>query len=155
MQRRPSGPWRRHPPGRDPGSCTLASVRKLFVLIALLLAAALPVQSAAQGSGTGTIKGVVYDATCYGPCRYPPPPPRLYTHDNLVVTIRSLPDRELVAKLYPTDGRFQIEVAPGPYRVRAFIRNGGSCWEGEAKKVQVVEDQTTRVRLHVYNACIV
>jgi hypothetical protein len=132
----------------------LASVRRLLVLAFLLAAAALPVQAAAQGSGTGTIKGVVYDTTCYGPCQYPPPPPQLYTHDNLVVTIRSLPDRELVAKLHPTDGRFQIEVAPGLYRVRAKIRDGGYCWEGEAKKVQVVEDQTTRVRLHVYNACI-
>ena len=135
-------------------SCTLASVRKLLVIAFLLAAAALPVQAAAQGSGTGTLKGVVYDATCYGPCQYPPPPPRLYANDNLVVTIRSLPDRELVAKLHPTDGRFQIEVAPGLYRVRAKIRDGGYCWEGEAKKVQVVEDQTTRVRLHVYNACI-
>jgi hypothetical protein len=136
-------------------SCTLASVRKLLVIAFLLAAAALPVQAAAQGSGTGTLKGVVYDATCYGPCQYPPPPPRLYANDNLVVTIRSLPDRELVAQLHPTDGRFQIEVAPGLYRVRAKIRDGGYCWEGEAKKVQVVEDQTTRVRLHVYNACIV
>jgi hypothetical protein len=136
-------------------SCTLASVRKLLVIAFLLAAAALPVQAAAQGSGTGTIQGVVYDTTCYGPCRYPPPPPRLYANDNLVVMIRSLPDGELVAKLYPTDGRFQIDVAPGLYRVRAKIRDGGYCWEGEAKKVQVVEDQTTRVRLHVYNACIV
>ena len=135
-------------------SCTLASVRKLLVIAFLLAAAALPVQAAAQGSGTGTIKGVVYDTTCYGPCRYPPPPPQPYTHENLVVTIRSLPSRELVAKLHPTDGRFQIEVAPGLYRVRAKIRDGGYCWEGEAKKVQVVEDQTTRVGLHVYNACI-
>jgi hypothetical protein len=136
-------------------SYTLASVRKLLVIAFLLAAAALPVQAAAQDSGTGTLKGVVYDATCYGPCQYPPPPPRLYANDNLVVTIRSLPDRELVAQLHPTDGRFQIEVAPGLYRVRAKIRDGGYCWEGEAKKVQVVEDQTTRVRLHVYNACIV
>jgi len=132
----------------------LASVRRLLVIAFLLAAAALPVQAAAQGSGTGTIKGVVYDSTCYGPCQYPPPPPRPYTRDNLVVTVRSLPDRELVAKLHPTDGRFQIEVAPGPYRVRAKIRDGGYCWEGEAKRVQVVEDQTTRVRLHVHNACI-
>jgi hypothetical protein len=132
----------------------VASVRRLLVIVFLLAAAALPVQAAAQGSGTGTIKGVVYDSTCYGPCQYPPPPPRLYTRDNLVVTVRSLPDRELVAKLHPTDGRFQIQVAPGPYRVRAKIRSGGYCWEGEAKRVQVVEDQTTRVRLHVHNACI-
>jgi hypothetical protein len=135
-------------------SCTLAGVRKLLVVAFLLAAAALPVQ-AAQGSGTGTLKGVVYDTTCYGPCRYPPPPPQLYTRDDLVVTIRSLPDRELVAKLYPKDGRFRIELPSGPYRVRALIRNGGDCWQGEAKDVKVVEDQTTWVRLHVYNACIV
>jgi len=130
-------------------------VRKLLVLIAFLLAAVLPVQGLANGAGTGAIKGAVYDSTCYGPCRYPPPPPRLYTRDNLVVSVRSLPDRELVAKLYPKDGRFRVAVAPGAYRVRAFIRDGGSCWKGEAKDVKVVEDQTTWVGLHVYNACIV
>jgi hypothetical protein len=131
----------------------LASVRRLLVIAFLLAAAALPVQAAAQG--TGTIKGVVYDTTCYGPCRYPPPPPQPYTHDNLVVTIRSLPDRELVATLYPKDGRFRIDLPSGPYRVRALIRNGGDCWKGEAKDVKVVEGQTTWVRLHVYNACVV
>jgi hypothetical protein len=130
-------------------------VRKLLVLIAFLLAAVLPVQGLANGAGTGAIKGAVYDSTCYGPCRYPPPPPRLYTRDNLVVSVRSLPDRELVAKLYPKDGRFRVAVAPGAYRVRAFIRDGGSCWKGEAKDVKVAEDQTTWVGLHVYNACIV
>ena len=129
-------------------------MRRLLIIAFVAAAAALPVQAAAQGSGAGTIKGVVYDATCYGPCLYPPPPPERYTHDNLLVKVRSLPDRELVAKLQPTDGRFQIEVAPGLYRVRAKIRHGGYCWEGEAKRVQVVEDQTTRVRLHVSNACI-
>ena len=82
------------------------------------------------------------------------PPPRLYERDNLVVSVRSLPDRELVTKLYPKDGRFRVAVAPGAYRVRAFIRDGGSCWKGEAKDIKAVEDQTTWVRLHVYNACI-
>jgi hypothetical protein len=129
-------------------------VRKLLAVALLLAAAAIPVQAAADDSGTGTIKGVVYDSTCYGPCQYPPPPPRPYTRDNLVVTIRSLPDGDLLAKLHPKDGRFRIELPSGPYRVRALIRNGGYCWEGEVKDVKVVEDQTTRVQLHVYNACI-
>jgi len=140
----------------------LTSVRKLLVIAFLLAAAALPVQAAARDSGTGasdsgtgTIRGVVYDATCYGPCQYPPPPPRPYTRDNLVVTVRSLPDRELVARLHPKDGRFRVKVRPGAYRVRAFIRNGGSCWEGEYKDVRVAEGGTTGVRLRVYNACIV
>ena len=132
-----------------------ASVRKLLAVIAFLLVAALPVQAAADGSGAGRIQGAVYDATCYGPCRYPPPPPRLYTHDNLVVTVRSLPDRRLVAKLHPKDGRFRVAVRLGAYRVRAFIRDGGYCWEGEAKDVKVAPDQTTWVRLRVYNSCIV
>jgi hypothetical protein len=132
----------------------LARVRKLLVVAFLLTVAALPVQAAAHGSDTGTIKGVVYDATCYGPCQYPPPPPRPYAHDNLVVTVRSLPERELVARLHPKDGHFQIRVRSGAYRIRAFVRNGGYCWEGEAKDVRVVEGRSSRVRLRVYNACI-
>lgn len=139
-------------------------MRKLLVVTAFLLAVAgLPVQATARDSGTGTtrdpgtgtIRGVVYDATCYGPCQYPPPPPRLYTHDNLVVTVRSLPDRKLVAKLHPKEGRFRVKVRPGAYRVRAFIRDGGFCWEGEAKDVRVAKDQITGVRLRVNNSCIV
>jgi hypothetical protein len=131
-------------------------VRKLLVVIAVLLAAAVfPVQTGAEGSGKGTLKGAVYNTTCYGPCRYPPPPPPLYTGDDLVVGIRSLPDRELVAVLHPKDGRFRIDLEAGYYRVRAFIRNGGPCWEDDVKNVKVVEDQVTWVRLSVYNACIV
>jgi hypothetical protein len=129
-------------------------VRKLLVVIAVLLAAAL-LPPGAQGSGTGTLKGAVYNTTCYGPCRYPPPPPPLYTGDDLVVAIRSLPDRELVAVLRPKDGRFRIDLKAGYYRVRAFIRNGEPCWEDDIKNVKVVRDQVTGVRLSVYNACIV
>jgi hypothetical protein len=131
-------------------------MRKLLLLVAFVLAvAALPVQAAADGSGAGRIQGVVYDATCYGPCQYPPPPPRLYAHDNLVVTVRHLPDRRLVAVLHPKDGRFRVAVRPGAYRVRAFVRDRGYCWEGEAKDVKVMQGQTTGVRLRVYNSCIV
>jgi hypothetical protein len=134
----------------------VASVRKLPLVALLLAAVALPLQqAAAHDSGTGVIRGVVYDATCYGPCQYPPPPPRPYTRDNLVVTVRSLPDRELVARLHPKEGRFRVQVESGAYRVRAFIRNGGQCWEGEAKNLRVAENQITGVRLRVYNACIV
>lgn len=132
----------------------LVSVRRLLVIAFLLAAAVLPVQAVAHDSRTGTIRGVVYDATCYGPCQYPPPPPRLYTHDNLVVTVRSLPDGKLVAKLHPREGRFRVRARPGAYRVRALIRDGGYCWEGEAKDVKVVAGQTTGVRLRVYNSCI-
>jgi hypothetical protein len=95
------------------------------------------------------------EQTCLwcGEVSYPPPPP-LYTGDDLVVGIRSLPDRELVAVLHPKDGRFRIDLEAGYYRVRAFVRDGGACWEDDVKNVRVVQDQVTRVRLSVYNACI-
>ena len=131
-------------------------MRKSILVIAFLVAlSGLPVQAAADGAGAGRIHGAVYDTTCYGPCQYPPPPPRLYTHDNLVVTVRHLPDRKLIAVLRPKDGRFRVATRPGAYRVRAFVRDGGYCWEGEAKDVKVVRDQATWVRLRVYNSCIV
>jgi hypothetical protein len=130
-------------------------VRKLIAVAALLAALVLPIGAAASDPDLGTLKGVVYDTTCYGPCRYPPPPPQPYAGDNLVVRIRSLPDERLVATLHPIEGRFRIALPPGPYRVRALVRDSSRCWEGEVRKVKVIEDQTTAIRLSVHNACIV
>ncbi len=128
------------------------AVRKLLAVVALLAAAALPAPAVA--GETGAIKGVVIDTTCYGPCMYPPPPPRRYTGDNLVVRVRHLPDYELVARVRPEDGRFRVELAPGLYRLRPVVLGGGDCWRSQARRVHVVADQTALVRLDVYNACI-
>jgi len=128
-------------------------VRRLLIMAAVLLGAlALPAVAVASGTG---VKGVVLNTTCYGPCQYPPPPPRPYTGPGLTVKVRSLSTHELVAKLHPKDGRFRVEVPPGLYRVRASVEDEWSCWRGEAKRVKVVAGAFTRVRLHVYNACIV
>jgi hypothetical protein len=129
-------------------------MRKLLALGAALMGLAIAPAVAPASEGTG-IKGVVLDTTCYGPCRVPPPPPPRYTGDGLIVTVRSLPDRDLVAKLHPKDGRFRVETPPGTYRVRARIGREPNCWQGEARRVEVRKGDFTRVRLHVYNACIV
>jgi hypothetical protein len=138
--------------GRSYGWPMRKALATLLVLVSLGFLTILP--GAGAGEATG-IKGVVLNATCYGPCRYPPKPLPPYTGSDLTVTVRSLPDHRLIAKLYPTDGHFGIKVAPGPYRVRARVGSAGSCWRGEAKKVQVLSGALTRVRLHVTNTCIV
>jgi hypothetical protein len=97
---------------------------------------------------------VVLDATCYGPCRYPPPPLSPYTGPGLTVTVRSLPDDQLVARLHPKEGRFAIRLAPGWYRLKARVAQESSCWRGEARKAQVLPGELTRVRLRVANECI-
>ena len=97
----------------------------------------------------------MYDATCYGPCQYPPPPPRLYTHDNLVVTVRSLPDRKLVAVRRPKDGRFQVRSARRLSRQGVHPRRWVLLGGRGHKDVRVAKDQITGVRLSVYNSCIV
>jgi hypothetical protein len=105
---------------------------------------------AGQASG---IRGVVLNVTCYGPCRYPPPPPPRYTGSDLVVAIRSIPDNRPVARFHPTDGRFAVQVAPGSYRVRVEVGHGNPCWRGEVRKVKVGSG-FRRVRLRVANACV-
>jgi hypothetical protein len=127
-------------------------LRKLLAVAALLAAATLPAPAVA--GETGAIKGVVIDSTCYGPCMYPPPPPRRYVGDDLVVRVRRLPDYELVARVRPKDGRFRVELAPGLYRLRPVVLDGGYCWHGQARRVHVVAGQTALVRLEVYNDCI-
>jgi hypothetical protein len=129
----------------------LAAVRRLLAVAVVLGALAFP--AVAPASGTG-IRGVVLNTTCPGPCQYPSSPPPRYTGPGLTVRVRSLDTQQLVATLHPKDGRFRVEVAPGPYRVRASVGDGSSCWQGEAKQVKVVTG-FTQVRLHVYNACIV
>jgi hypothetical protein len=136
----------------------LIAVRRLVttaVLAGLLVLSGAPALGAAlPSSGTG-IKGVVLDATCPGPCQYPPNP-RPYTGPGLTVTVRSLATNKLVAILHPKDGRFRVEVRPGPYRVRARIaeERPPTCWQGEAKDVKVTQGAFTMVRLHVHNACV-
>jgi hypothetical protein len=127
-------------------------------LVTLLMFASLGFLSfpAAVGAGEATgIRGVVLDATCYGPCRYPPPPLPPYSGPGLTVVVRHLPDNRLVAKLHPAGGYFAAKVAPGRYRLKARVGQQPSCWRGEARKVEVLSGQLARVRLRVANTCVV
>jgi len=123
-------------------------------VFALVLAAA--AAEVRAGQAPGELHGKVFNATCPGPCQDPPPPLPLYQGEGLTVVIRRLPERELVARLFPKDGTFAIAVAPGLYRVRAFvgprIRNG--CWEGSIRRKLVEEGLVTKVRLKVINICV-
>ena len=129
--------------------------KALATLLVLALLASLSIAIAAGAREATGIKGVVLDATCYGPCRYPPKPLPPYTGSGLTVTVRSLPEHKLVAKLHPDDGHFAVKDQPGSYRVRARVGNDASCWRGEIKRVQVPAGEVARIRLHVTNACVV
>ena len=131
-------------------------MRRAAATVLVLASAGLLSIPAGAGAGDATgIKGVVLNATCYGPCRYPPKPLPPYIGPGLTVTVRSLPDHQLVAKLHPDDGHFAVKEPPGSYRVRARVGNDPSCWRGEIKRVQVLAGEVARVRLHVTNACVV
>lgn len=132
-------------------------------LVAVALAALGAVPAAFAGGNAppppGTIKGVVRNVTCAGPCRVPPPPAPLYTGPGLTVTVKRLPSHDVVATLHPKDGRFAVEVGPGLYRVLARVEQPSpstqpSCWQGSRRKVGLV-DQGARVRLTVRNRCVV
>lgn len=130
-------------------------MRRLILIVAGALALALPAPTAATPSSG--IRGVVLNATCYGPCAYPSPPLPPYEGDGLRVTVRNRKHGE-VATAHPKDGRFRFRLAPGRYLVEAAVEQQGeqpSCWEGETKRVRVREAQVRRVRLHVTNVCIV
>ncbi len=128
--------------------------RALATTLALAALALLAIPASVGAGQASGIKGAVLNATCYGPCRYPPPPLPLYTGPGLTVAVRSLPDNRLVTRLHPTTGRFRVEVAPGSYRVRAEVGRGDPCWRGEVKTVRV-RSGFTGVRLRVANACVV
>ena len=130
-------------------------VRKSTAIMVALVAVAVASIPAGAGAGAATgIKGVVLNATCYGPCRYPPEPLPPYTGPGLTVSIRTV-DGDLVARLHPKEGRFAVAEPPGTYRVRARVGTQPSCWRGEVKTVKVSAGAMTRVRLRVTNACVV
>jgi hypothetical protein len=130
-------------------------MRKVLVaLLALVSLASASLPATAGSEGASGIKGVVVDATCYGPCRYPPPPLSPYTGPGLTVAVRSLPDNELLTRLHPEEGRFAIRLAPGWYRLKARVGQEPSCWRGGTRKAQVYPGEISRARLRVANECI-
>ncbi len=120
------------------------------VVVGCALAAAIRVEAFSTG-----ITGVVKNLTCPGPCITPNPIPR-YIGNDLTVAVRTYPELQLVARLFPTDGRFALELPPGFYRVRAFVGNGKlpSCWKESAKYVRVNAGEVPHVRLEVKNTCV-
>lgn len=128
-------------------------MRRLVLIGAGVLALALPAATAATSSSG--IRGVVLNATCYGPCAYPSPPLPPYEGEGLRVTVSN--KKGEVATAHPKDGRFRFRLAPGRYLVESAVEHRGeqpSCWEGETKRVRVREAEVRRVRLHVTNRCI-
>jgi hypothetical protein len=123
------------------------------------LALLLTVPGASSERLTSGVRGSVLDATCYGPCQIDQKP-EPYTGPDAHVVIRALPERSVVARRAPKQGHFRVRLAPGLYKVRAYVQDSTAsrvmdCWQGEAKRVRVRKNRFRRVRLHVANVCIV
>jgi hypothetical protein len=130
-------------------------MRRVAVLAAVLATGAVAATAGAR-DGTGSVRGRVIDTTCPGPCNSGDQH-RPFTGDA-VVRIRSLPDRKLVAEVEVAKSRFQAELAPGRYRLRAVPypdQPRPNCWESKSRRADLSEAETTRVRLSVHNACVV
>jgi hypothetical protein len=128
-------------------ACMLAAAL-LFAGVAVAAASGSPGSSPLQASG---IAGQVFDATCYGPC-VEGAPPRTWQGEGLTVTVRRLPDGELVARATPEDGRFRFDLPPGAYAVAARVE--GRYWEPDRKRVRVDPGEVEHVRLVVRNNAI-
>ena len=125
-------------------------VRGRVAITFLIVALALAAPAAASAS---SIRGVVLDTTCYGPCVYPQLGASPYEGGGLSVRVHRVRTGHLVGVAHPEDGRFRFHVRRGRYRVRAEVQ--GRCWEGETKDVKVPRREIERVRLHVQNVCVV
>lgn len=119
-----------------------------LVLLVLMFVLTVPADAGAPSG----IRGEVLNTTCYGPCSEPAPTPPRYTGEGLIVTVKELPDRARVAKLHPRNAAFELQVAPGAYRVRARVKD--ECWSGQRRRVLVDDSGYTTVTLHVQNDCI-
>jgi hypothetical protein len=107
----------------------------------------------AEASADSGIRGRVLDATCYGPCT-PSADPEPY-RGEATITVRRLPERELVRTREPGDeGRFRARV-PARHAYRVRVKVGARCWQGDAERVWVHVGEFERVRLTVTNICVV
>ena len=159
---------------------TRLAVRGLTLLIVL---GCLALLTASSADGTkrhkpSGVKGVVLDASCYGPCVEPSPPQPTYA-GPVTVTVRRADDGVLVASQAVDDGRFRMRVKRGLYEVSSVVPNlpispppicppgyvciqgsAGSavvvlpCLSGETKRAQVRRHRFTPIELHVTNVCV-
>jgi hypothetical protein len=144
----------------------------LLGLVGLLAA---PADAKKRHHKPAGVKGVVLNATCYGPCVEPPPPDPVYS-GAVTVTVRRASDGTAVASQATSDGHFRIRVKRGSFDVSSVPPNPPSCQatpeticpvgaqsalviapclQGETKRVRVRRHRFTRVELHVTNTCIV
>jgi hypothetical protein len=160
-------------------------MRRGVTAVIALLAIGLVVTSAQarkhhRAKGPAGVKGVVLDATCYGPCAVPAPPQPVYT-GAVTIEVRRPSDGAMVASQAISDGHFRIGLAPGSYQVASVPPNptpqpapqpcppgefcplAGSaqpaaiiaCMTGETQPVQIHRHRFAEVTLHVRNTCIV
>lgn len=122
----------------------------LCLLVALLPAAALA--GAGERSPSGA-KGVVLDATCYGPCAIDEEP-EPYRGENARIAIRKPADPGYRLGSAVEQGHFRIRLAPGVYSLTAHVP-GDPCWEGISKRARVYRGEFRRVELIIGNACVV
>jgi hypothetical protein len=156
------------------------SISRLAGAVAALVALALfaaPADAAKKRHHKPSgVKGVVLNATCYGPCAEPPPPEPVW-QGTVTITVSRASDGMQVASQGTSDGHFRLRVKRGLYNVTSVPPNpptcqptpetvcplaGGAqpaiiapCLTGETKQVQVTRHRFTRVELHVQNTCIV
>lgn len=126
-----------------------------LVVVGAMLASLVAASAVRAGNLTG-IKVVVLNATCPGPCAVPPKPWPRYEGDGLTVLVKHLPDKQVVARFFPTDGVVAFTVPPGRYRVKAWVgdRKTETCWVGSSRKALVVDGEVTKKRLKVTNTCV-
>jgi hypothetical protein len=148
----------------------------LIVLASLTLLVAGSAEAKKRHKPSG-VKGMVLDASCYGPCIEPPPPQPVYS-GPVTVTLRRASDGAVVASREVSEGHFRFRLKRGLYDVSSVPPNppnppicppgyvciqGGSpsavmiapCLAGETKRVQVRRHRFSQVELRVTNVCIV
>ncbi len=124
---------------------------KRLLATGLLVAALAGPAETAVAADSGTLRGRVFDITCFGPCTTDPEQ-RPFMGEGAVVIARRVASGEVARRIPVEKSRFHAQLRPGRYELTVKLEE--DYWESDSARVRIQPEEVARAELHVTNTLI-